>query len=130
MKRSQIGVELIFVIGFVIVVFIILLGFTMNRKHDISETEIFLKEKEECYKLSNMISGVHTSGIGTGIIMDLKYDAEIDTGEGSIFVGEEKFFCTFPISAVTTDPIESNFNLNKGSITINNTNGTVVIKNA
>lgn len=129
MKKSQISVELLFAIGFVIFIFIILLAFTMDRRHEVKEAEITLKEKAECYKLSDLISGVFTSGIGTGLTETLEYNAEVDAGEGSILMGSGRFFCTFPISSVI-NPAGTNFNLSEGSIMLNNTNGTVVIENA
>ncbi|MDP2906810.1 MAG: hypothetical protein Q8O03_02620 [Nanoarchaeota archaeon] len=131
MKKAQISLEILFVIGFVIFVFIILLAFTMERRHEIGELEEAFKEKAECYKLSNLISGVYSSNSGTGLIETLKYEAEIDADEGSIFIGEGRYFCTFPISSVRhTDSGEKIFSLNKGSITLNNTDGVVKIKNA
>ena len=129
MKKAQISVELLFTVGFVVFIFIILLIFTMERKYDVGKMEITLDEKAECYRLSNLISGVYTSGSGTGITAKLKYDTEINGDEGNIFVGEGRFFCTIPINSIT-DSVASNFNLNKGIITINNTDATVVIKNA
>lgn len=129
MKKAQISVEILFAIGFALFIFIILLAFTMERRYEVKKMEITLKEKEECYKLSNLISEVFTSGVETGMMETLKYDVEINSGEGSISVGEGEFFCTFPISAVMS-PTETTFTLNKGSITLNNTNGTVVIQNA
>ena len=129
MKKSQVSIELLFAIGFVIFVFIILLAFTMERRYEVRKTEVTLKEKEECYKLSNFISGVYTLGTGAEVIINLKYDAEIDAEEGSIFVGEGRFFCTFPINSVTNS-IGTNFNLSEGIVTLNNTDGTVVIQNA
>lgn len=131
MRKSQISLELLFVIGFAIFVFIILLAFTMERRHEIGELEITFKEKAECYKLSNLISGVYNSNSGTGLIETLKYEAEIDADEGSIFIGEGRYFCTFPISSVRhTDSGEAAFSLTEGSITLNNTDGVVKIKNA
>lgn len=132
MKKSQISVEILFIIGFTIFVFIILLAFTMERRHEIGEIEETFEEKAECYKLSNLISGVYNSNSGTGLIETLKYRAEIDADEGSIFIGEGRYFCTFPISSVenTDYPGETIFNLEKGSITLNNTDGVVKIINA
>lgn len=131
MKKSQISLELLFVIGFVIFVFIILLAFTMERRYEMGKLEITFKEKAECYKLSNLISGVYNSNSGTGLIETLKYDVEIDADEGSIFIGEGRYFCTFPISSVRhTDSGEAKFDLTPGSITLNNTDGVVKIKNA
>lgn len=132
MKKAQISLELLFIIGFAIFVFIILLAFTMERRYEIGELEITFQEKAECYKLSNLISGVYNSNSGTGMIETLKYDAEIDADEGSIFIGEGRYFCTFLISSVrhTDYPEETSFNLDKGSITLNNTGGVVEIENA
>lgn len=129
MKKSQISVELLFAVGFVVLIFIILLAFTMERRYEVSKTEITLNEKAECYKLSNLISGVFNSGTGTGMTENLKYNAEIDSSEGSIFIGEGRFFCTFPIKGVT-GPTGTIFNISKGEISLNNTNGTLVIQNA
>lgn len=129
MKRSQISVEILFAVGFVVFIFIILLAFTMDRRYEMGKLEITLKEKAECYKISDLISGVFNAGIGTSITETLEYDAEVDTAEGSIFVGDDRFFCTFPVSAVS-NPQGSVFNLSEGSIALNNTNGTVVIQNA
>lgn len=131
MRKAQTSLEFLFAIGFAIFVFIILLAFTMERRYEIRKTEATLNEKSECYKLSNLISGVFNAGDDTGLVEDLKYDAEINADDGSIFVGEGKFFCTIPISSVKhTDSGETSFALTKGSITLNNTNNIVVIKNA
>lgn len=134
MKKSQISLEILFSIGFVIFIFIILLAFTMERRQDVRETEATLKEKAECYKLSNLISGVYTAGKGTGLIETLEYDVDIDVEEGSIFVGEGEFFCNFPVSSVKNpNPPEGQeqdlFSLCEGSITLNHTGDYVAIKN-
>lgn len=119
MRKSQISIEILFSIGFSIFVFIVLLGFTMDKRQEVSETETTLEEKAECHKISNLISGVYSAGPGTGLIETLVLDASIDA-DNSITVGS--YTCKPSISPYS---IEFNHDhpekLCKGDIVLNNT---------
>ena len=73
MKKAQVSIEIITLIGLLVVFYIIINVISQSKKLEISNTETFLEKRNECLKLSNLISSVYASGDGTLINTTTSY---------------------------------------------------------
>ena len=132
MKRGQISTEFLFAIGTVVIIFLIILAFSFERRNDIKDTESSLSKKNECLKISNFITEIFIGGEGALANAKIGYDVSIQ-GEARMLCVDNDFCCSFPINRVSkeTGPIGNGniFSLTKGDIILKNINNYVVIKN-
>lgn len=127
MKKAQTSVEFIFAIGVMIIIFLLILYFTFERKIELNETERILADKEECNKLANMITMTYLTK--SNHTFELGKNATINTISQSISVGESNYPCTFPINN-TSNPEGEVFDLSAGNVNINYIGGSVEVKDA
>ena len=62
MKKGQISLEVMYSVGIMIIIFIILSGISFERKITLDRLDRFLERKNECYRIANVIDGVHANG--------------------------------------------------------------------
>ena len=123
MKKAQASTEFIFVVGFLALIFLILVSVVLERRIDVLRTERFIEGKTECIKLSNMITKAFTN---EGIVIQekIRFNASIIPEAKIISIkNREEIFCTTLITNV------SQIELAAGSIKIENKNGFIEVKN-
>ncbi|MEK6933124.1 MAG: hypothetical protein AABW56_05025 [Nanoarchaeota archaeon] len=67
MKRSQVGIETVTLIGLLIIIFVIVSIFASDKSTEIKKTTNYLERKNECLRIANLISSVYNSGNGASI---------------------------------------------------------------
>ena len=72
-RKAQVSMEFLFAIGFVLFVFILLLGFVFQRKSELVDTKDFLDKKAECLRIASLISSVYSGGDGTAAKIKTNY---------------------------------------------------------
>lgn len=124
MQKAQTSIEFIAAIGFLLLVFIVLVSFITQIKIDLFKTEIIVKERTECIKLANLITETYLHEDGIIVNKDLEFNASIEPSSRLISIkNKEEVFCTIPISSVTK------VDLLKGNLIIKNNKGIVVLEN-
>ncbi|HLD11965.1 MAG TPA: hypothetical protein VJB87_00040 [Candidatus Nanoarchaeia archaeon] len=73
MKQGQLAVETLFAVGAVIMLFIIVLAFTVIKQQELSSTEVFVAAHAECLSLADTLSGVKTLGPTSNASLFLYY---------------------------------------------------------
>ena len=105
MKKSQsISTEFIFGIAIILIIFVILFSFMQEKKPDIEDTEEELGKREECLKLSNLISSVYAGGSGTEATTKID-NMVIITNNSLIYVseGSTEIILTNSVAAVASE---------------------------
>lgn len=125
-KKSQVSIEFLIAIGFILVIFILLLWLINDRRVEIRKTEQYMEERNLCLKISNLINGVFLNGDGNRV--DIEVDYQVQVSNRTMYVGPDKVVCNF-IPEDVSNSTNRFFLLNKGNIRIRNDNGVVVIKN-
>lgn len=64
MSRAQITIEFMFVIGIIMLIFIIFLGFALDKRADLRDREKFLEKRNECFKVADLVTSVFAAGHG------------------------------------------------------------------
>jgi uncharacterized protein (UPF0333 family) len=77
MKKAQIAQEVLFAIGIIVLIFIILMIFTSNRKVAYYELEHNVKAASDCHNLANIMSTVYAADDGTQVNMRTDYSISI-----------------------------------------------------
>ncbi len=123
-KRGQVSYEAIFAFGVVLLVFVIILSILSVRQVDEKNTRDFLENKRECLKLSNEISNIYVLGDrATGSVKMFK---QANISNGMIVVGN--YLCNACCNF--TNGTLSNFNIPVGSVSLENSKGSVRITTA
>lgn len=73
MKKAQVSIEIIVFISFVILLFASISIFSFNKKQEIDATEDYLNLRNECLRVSNILSGVSSGGDGTSAVITTPY---------------------------------------------------------
>ena len=124
-KKAQVSIELLSVVGFLFLVFLIIFGIIYEKRIDVIKTEDYIKERTECIKLSNLITEAYLHEEGIIIKNKINFNASINPNLNLISINDKtEIFCTLFISNV------SNVSLVKGDIKIENKDRFVDVKNA
>ncbi len=126
-RKSQVTVEFLFAVVFILFVFLLLLGFIFQRSSELTDTKDFLDKKSDCLRISSLISSVYSGGDGTSANVKTDYRVTIHDSNRiaveKIIVDnntkEENVTCYFAA--------QSSFHRLTGDITIRNVGGNVVI---
>lgn len=121
MKKAQISSEFLFTAGIIVFIFLIILGFSIERRLEIGKTESELNKRNECFKISNLITSAFINGEGSSINTKINHDVSIISQSKIICV--EDFCCSLTTSAVSNDE------LSKGLLIIENNDNKVKVKN-
>ena len=107
MKKAQVSIEFLFVIGIILFLSTFVLHDIFNKRSQIEDTKDFLLKKDFCLEVSSFISGVYAKGIGTTASLkvtgdQLNYPLIIQPNSRNIFVGNKRAaYCTIPINRVS-----------------------------
>lgn len=72
-RKSQVSMEFLFAIVFVLLVLLLLLGFIFQRRSELADTKDFLGKKAECLRIASLISSVYSGGDGTTANINTDY---------------------------------------------------------
>ena len=125
MKKGQLSMEFMFVVGMLFIILIFLIGLSFNNRISLMKNERFVNLRSECLKLSTLIFGVYINGKGTMVQERLDYKATLFPNSRliDVEVTDADVTCTIPINAM------SNVALDKGDILIVNVGDFVEVKN-
>ena len=122
-KRSQAAMELLFVIGIIILIFISIIFVYSSKKTELNELEIQLAKNRECSKISNLISLMQSSREGISINTSTRNKVTINSsGLISIGNGTKGVICT------TSGNIISDIELENTTFNITNIGNQIVIE--
>lgn len=71
-KKAQGGVEFIFAVGIVLLIFLALLFISIDKRNEVKDAEDFIDKRNECIKVANSISTVFNYG-GSEVHLSTKY---------------------------------------------------------
>jgi len=115
--------ELLFVIGIIILIFISIIFVYSSKKTELNELEIQLAKNRECSKISNLISLMQSSRGGISINTSTQNKITINSsGLISVSSGTKEAICT------TSGNIISNIELENTTFNITNTGNQIVIE--
>jgi len=126
-RKSQVSMEFLFAVVFVLLILILLLGFVFQRKSELADTKDFLDKKAECLRVASLVSSVYSAGEGTTANINTDYLVTI-YNDSSIKINssnptntsiETEARCYF---AVEIQPYQLT-----GNLTIKNVNGQLFI---
>ena len=126
MKKTQVSIEIVIMIGVIVIMFILISIFSFNKRAEAKDTEDYLERRNECLKVSNLISGVYTSGDGTIVNANVKH--VISVYKDGIIEVEKNITPRDSVSCRYFGEIvnEGKFS---GDIKLENLNGAILIKN-
>ena|SRR3989344_1835310 len=118
MKKAQVSIETLMMIGVIIVFFISIVLFAFYKNIETRNTEDYLDRKDNCLKISGLISEAYTNGHGTLIISNTKYNITI---EDELLVDDNGIGCYYHANILSSE-IKNNFR-------IRNLNNNIIIEN-
>ena len=125
MKKAQVSIEVMTVVGLMFLTFLLLLGISLQTGLDILQTKRIIEGRTECIKLANFITEAYVYDDGLNLSKRLGLNASIEPSSRLVSVkNRENIFCTIPLSNIT------NASLSAGSIRVRNNNGVVTVENA
>lgn len=138
MKKAQVSIEFLFVIGIILFLATFVLYDIFNKQSQIENTKDFLLKKNLCLEVSSFISGVYTKGSGTEAYLkitgdQLNYPLIIQPFARNIFVGDKRsVYCTIPINQVSNsteivDWFKFEFDVNTKFLRFQNIDNFIVV---
>lgn len=118
MRKGQISINFLFAIAIVLILFIITIGITFDKRTEIKNTRDQLDKMNLCLLISDSISKIYIGGDGTRITLNSYYTINLKNK----FIDVEDVPCNSMIEMSDTE-------LNKGQIIIENKEGEIIIKN-
>lgn len=105
-----------FVIGMIFFIFLIILGFVINRNQELSDSWIEVNKRSTCLLVSSLISSAFVNGDGVVINVSIDYNASINYTGVTNYKGlnVEGSGCLLAVNTLT------NAKLRKGVIRIEN----------
>jgi hypothetical protein len=120
--KSQVSIEFMVAFGALMISFIIILGFVVNKRLDLEETKEEIKKINSCYTLSALITSAQINQ--DTIFIDTKLDFNV-TINGTT----QKEMLIDPIRCLPTIQSINNVQLKKGDIRIQASDNEVIITN-
>ncbi len=106
--------------------FLIMLGFVVDKRHEISESETQLNKENTCLLISSLITSAFVNGDSTIINVSIDYNITINTTNNNTndkTLDVEGIYCFLPIKDIPKVA------LTKGTIKIENQDNHIDIKN-
>ncbi len=106
--------------------FLIMLGFVVDKRHEISESETQLNKENTCLLISSLITSAFIDGDSTIINVSIDYNITINTTNNNTndkTLDVEGIYCFLPIKDIPKVA------LTKGTIKIENQDNYIDIKN-
>src|SRR3989344_4855628 len=97
MRKAQSSMEFMIAISIIIIIFFIILGVSLNKGIELNKLNKELKEKNECLRLSNLITYGLITGNNYTTIID--FNMSIDPDNKIIRI-DDKTTCTISTGAV------------------------------
>ncbi len=72
-KKAQVSTEFMAIAGVTFFIFVIILGFSLLRKSEVSDTEVYLDTTSECLRFSGIINSVYSGGEGAEVRTSTDY---------------------------------------------------------
>lgn len=124
MKKAQVSVEYILIIGIILLTFVLVFFFHSVKNIELVKSEDFLEKRSECLKISDTIAEAYTNE-GSSVNLSLRYNVLVNSDSNSLYV--EDVYCSLPIGAVYDNESNQEFNINKGSALFQNVNNSVIV---
>jgi len=121
-KKSQIGIEFMVAFGALMISFIIILGFVVNKRLDLEESKEEIKKINSCYTLSALITSAQINQDTIFIDTKLYFNVTIN---GTTY----KEMLIDPIRCLPTIQSVDNVRLKKGNIRIQANDNQIIITN-
>ena len=118
MRKAQVSMELIIMISILLIMFISISIYSFNKKNEIKATEDYLDRKDNCLKISNLISETYIGGDGTNVVTKSEYNLSIDS---PLLIDEKGVSCRYVGYVVNNEVI--------GDVIIRNVDGEILIEN-
>ncbi len=119
-KKGQMGSEMIFAAGIILLIFILLIPINISKRNELRQSELFLEKNEDCKTFTNVLAkAASTENLQASAI--LKNNLTMQANSNIIDVGG--VICTSFIS------LSENVELTKGKYQIKNSNWQISIKN-
>ncbi len=126
MKKGQVGVEFIFTIGIIILIFLVMYAFTINRNTELERSRVELNKENTCLLVSSLITSAFVNG--ENIMIDVDVDnnftinlTHLDKDYKNLNVEDVK--CLLGVNNVESVSIKS------GLIRIQSQNNTISVEN-
>ncbi len=119
-KRAQVGNEMMFGVGVVLLIFILLLPASIEKKNEVDKSAIALEKINACKTFSNILARVSVTG---NLNVTSAFEHNISLTAGSSIVDVEGALCTSIVDS------KESMNLAKGLIEVKNVGGEVLIRN-
>lgn len=121
MSRAQVSLEMVIAISFVILIFMGFLVFYIQKNADLSNSQVLLLLREDCFRVSNALENAITLGDKTTIKLKLSSSVIISNGVVIVKNYNKTIACNYRGNVINT-----NFT---GLVNIINQNGNIVIQN-
>ncbi len=113
-----------FSIGAIFLIFLMMLGFSIDKAIEVTNTEKFTALRNECLKLAGVVMNVFLNGHNAEIFTSISYNASVDPGNRLItMVGDRVVTCPIHINQT------ANVNLASGVVILKNIGNFVNISN-
>ncbi|MBU1004956.1 MAG: hypothetical protein KKC54_05525 [Nanoarchaeota archaeon] len=123
-SRSQISIEFLFSFGIILFIFLILLGFIINRNNEITISAKEISQKDNCILISSLAASALVNGPGTIISTQIDHDANItNMGANSKAIQIENTRCFLAVHTLSMAKLQ------KGTITLENINNYIELNN-
>lgn len=136
--KGQVGVETLFIFGFLILVFLFAFVSYIQRSEDIEFASQFFDGNKICNTVKESVNQAHTSGWGSRVYFKLpdkirgnKYNVTVNSFSQSLIVSWNRNTVSCPmITRNVTNSTHSFFKLNGTSNVARNENGIILLQNA
>jgi len=121
-KRAQVGIEILFAIGITMLIFLVMIPITINKKSEVTESAELLEQHNDCRNFVNIVARV-SSTLHLNVTHEFENGVRIDPVLKTITVGE--VLC----SSVVEFNLDEALVLDKGKVNFLNDNEELKIKN-
>lgn len=118
-RKAQIGIEIVFAIGITLLIFILFIPITINKRGDVSESADLLSKHNDCKTFINIVARVATT---PNLNVTHYFSHDISVKANNRLIDIDGVLCT------SIAPVPDK-NLIKGLVEIRNIDGTVQINN-
>lgn len=134
--KGQVGLETLFVFGFLITIFLMAFFSYLQRAEDVNFASDFLDAQRICDTVRGSVNGVHTSGLGSAINFTLpqtiggsSYNVTVSSLSQSMVVSWKKYStsCVL-ITRNVTNSTHNFFVLSSKTNQARNLNGTISLQ--
>lgn len=119
--KAQVSIELISLIAILLIIFAFVLASAMEKNRLAENMKIYLEKKRDCERFANDVGAVFILGDGASSTIELNNNLSVINNTAY----SENIFCNLCCNVTRNG--QSSFNLTKGSVTIINANGDIIV---